>query len=269
MATGRRRGLDVDHPHTTLARRDLLRRKPFLRSVYRDWYGRILAALPAGGGRVLEIGSGGGFLRELLPSAISSEIVAWQGVSLVADAHALPFPAGSLRAIVMTNVFHHLPNARGFLREAARASRGGGAIAMVEPWVTPWSRLVYRHLHEEPFEPDVPEWEFPSSGPVSGANNALPWMMFARDRARFERELPEWSIERIEPFMPVAYLISGGMSYPGLMPGFTYGLWRALEAAAAPIMDRVAMFALIVLRRRAGTSPAPTSPLPRSSTAPP
>ncbi len=121
---------------------------------------------------------------------------------------------------------------------------------MVEPWVTAWSRLVYRHLHEEPFEPDAAEWEFPSSGPVSGANNALPWIMFARDRARFEREFPEWTIERIEPFMPVSYLLSGGMSYPSLMPGFTFGLWRAAEAAAAPIMGAVAMFALIVLRRR-------------------
>ncbi len=51
------------------------------------------------------------------------------------------------------------------------------------------------------------------------------------------------------------------MSYPSLMPGFTFGLWRAAEAAAAPIMGAVAMFALIVLRRheaRAGASPAPT-----------
>jgi hypothetical protein len=160
---------------------------------------------------------------------------------------------------VMTNVFHHLPNARGFLREAARSVRGGGAIVMVEPWVTAWSRLVYRHLHEEPFEPDAAEWEFPSSGPVSGANNALPWMMFARDRARFEREFPEWTIERIQPFMPVTYLLSGGMSYPSLMPGFAFGLWRAAEAAAKPIMGAVAMFALIVLRRAEGRpSPQPS-----------
>jgi SAM-dependent methyltransferase len=268
MGRSPERALDVDHPHTTLARRDLLRSKSFLRKVYGDWYARIVGALPAGEGRVLELGSGGGFFRERFPELLSSEIVAWQGASLVADAHALPFPAARLRAIVMTNVFHHLPNARGFLREAARAVRGGGAVVMVEPWVTAWSRLVYRNLHEEPFEPDAAEWEFPSSGPVSGANNALPWMMFARDRARFEREIPEWAIERIEPFMPIAYLLSGGMSYPSLMPGFSYGLWRAAEAAAAPIMDRVAMFALIVLRRRwerAGASPAPTSP-PRSST---
>lgn len=243
-------GLDVDHPHTTLARRDLLRSKPFLRRIYRDWYGRILSSLPAGEGRVLEIGSGGGFLRDHVPGLLSSEIVAWQGVSLVADAHALPFPAASLRAVVMTNVFHHLPHARGFLREAARAVRVGGAVVMVEPWVTAWSRIVYPRLHEEPFEPEAAEWEFPSRGPVSGANNALPWILFVRDRARFEREFPEWRIDRIAPLMPVSYLLSGGMSYRSLMPGFSYRFWRAAEAAASPIMGAVAMFALIVLRRR-------------------
>jgi len=72
MATDRRCGLDVDHPHTTLARRDLLRSKSFLRKVYGDWYARIVAALPGGAGRVLELGSGGGFFRERLPELLTS-----------------------------------------------------------------------------------------------------------------------------------------------------------------------------------------------------
>jgi hypothetical protein len=34
------------------------------------------------------------------------------------------------------------------------------------------------------------------------------------------------------------------------MPGAAFGFWRAVERAAGPIMDRVAMFAAIVLRRQ-------------------
>lgn len=250
LETPATRGLDVDHPHTTLVRREVLRSKPFLRKVYREWYGRILKALPPGDGRVLELGSGGGFLRELLPSLVTSEIAAWQGVSLVADARALPFRSGSLRAVVMTNVFHHFPDVRAFLREAGRAIRSGGAIVMVEPWVTAWSRFIYRRLHEEPFEPDAREWEFPSTGPLSGANNALPWMVFERDRSRFEHEFPEWTIQRIQPFMPISYLVSGGVSMRSFMPGFTFGVWRLAERAATPVMGSLAMFASIVLERR-------------------
>lgn len=245
------RGLCVDDPHTTMARRDILRSKPFLQKVYREWYERILKALPRSEGRVLELGSGAAFLRELLPSLLTSEIVAWEGVSLVTDGRSLPFRPGSLRGIVMTNVFHHLPDPRAFLREASRSVRPGGVVAMIEPWVTAWSRFVYRYIHSEPFVPTAEEWEFPSSGPLSGANGALPWIVFERDRLRFEQEFPEWSIERVEPLMPVRYLLAGGLAFRGLMPGFSFDFWRLAEKAASPIMGRVAMFALIVLRRQA------------------
>jgi SAM-dependent methyltransferase len=244
------RDLHVDDPRTTMLRREILESKPFLKKVYLQWYRRILESLPPSEGKVLELGSGGGFLRQLLPSLLTSEIVAWQGVALVADGQRLPLASGSLRAIVMTGVFHHLPDAEAFLREAARCVRPGGVVTMVEPWVSAWSRIVYRSYGHEPFLPDAAEWEFPSDGPLSGANGALPWIVFQRDRARFERDLPEWSVERVEPFMPVAYLLSGGLSLKSLMPGFSFGLWNLAERSLNPVMENVAMFALIVLRRR-------------------
>ena len=241
--------LDLDHPGATIARREILRTKPFLQKVYRDWYGRLLGALPTSEGKVLELGSGPAFLPDLMPDLVASEIVAWEGVSLVTDARALPFRPASLRAILMTNVLHHLSDARAFFREAAMAVRAGGVVAMVEPWTTPWSRYVYRHLHEEPFEPEASSWDFPSSGPLSGANGALPWIVFQRDRPVFEKEFPEWTIERIDPFMPIRYLLSGGLSLRSLMPGFTHGFWRAVEGVLSPLRQQTAMFALVVLRR--------------------
>jgi SAM-dependent methyltransferase len=250
------KGLGVDDPQTTMLRRDIIRSKPFLRKLYREWYELILESLPRVEGRVLELGSGAGFFQEVLPSLLTSEIVAWDGVALVTDGRRLPVRSGSLRAIVMTDVFHHFSDPRSFLREAARCVRPDGAVAMVEPWVTAWSRIVYRYLHHEPFVPAASEWEFPPEGPLSGANGALPWIVFRRDRLRFEREFPEWSIDRVKPLMPVRYLLSGGVSLRSLMPGFTFSAWRLAEEALSPIMDAVAMFALIVLRRRPGTEGA-------------
>jgi SAM-dependent methyltransferase len=244
------RGLSVDDPSTTLARRRILQEKPFLRKIYLEWYETLLAALPPSGGRVLELGSGAAFLKDLLPELLTSEIVAWEGVSLVAEAQRLPLRDASLRGIVMTNVFHHLGDCRAFLREAARTIRPGGVVAMIEPWVTPWSRLVYGHLHHEPFVPEAAAWEFPVKGPLSDANGALPWIVFDRDLHLFEREFPEWRIERIAPSMPVRYLLSGGLSKRSLMPGSAFGFWRAAEAATGPLMPRLAMFASIALRRQ-------------------
>jgi hypothetical protein len=121
---------------------------------------------------------------------------------------------------------------------------------MIEPWVTPWSRFVYSRLHHEPFEPDARSWELSTHGPLSGANDALPWIIFARDRQKFEAEFPAWRIETIKPIMPFRYLVSGGVSLRGLSPGWTFGLWRHFENSLAYWSNQLAMFAYVVLRRQ-------------------
>jgi SAM-dependent methyltransferase len=245
------RGLPIDAPETTALRRTIIKQKSFLRQIYLEWYREIMAWLPSCEGPVLEIGAGAGFLRDLLPGLITSDIIATPGVALAFDARRLPFADGVLRAIVMTNVLHHLPGPRHFFAEAARCVKPGGTIVMLEPWVTPWSTFIYTRLHHEPFEPAAPHWEFPDSGPLSGANGALPWILFHRDRQQFEREFPTWRIDLIRPAMPLRYLLSGGVSLRSLMPGWTFPFWKAAEALMRPFMNQLAMFALIRLCRDA------------------
>jgi SAM-dependent methyltransferase len=247
------RGLDIDDPRTTDLRRRIVRSKPFLRRIYEEWYAKIAAALPEGPGRVLELGSGAGFLGQYVPGLITSEIFPCPGVDVVLDGQRLPLADGSLRAVVMTDVLHHLPRVRDFFAEAGRCVRPGGTVVMIEPWVSRWSRLVYTRLHHEPFRPDAEAWEFPATGPLSGANGGLPWILFRRDRAAFERQFPQWRIDRVEPFMPLRYLLSGGVSMRSLMPGPTFAAWRGLERAASRWRDQTAMFAFVKLVREGGS----------------
>jgi SAM-dependent methyltransferase len=240
------RGLDLDDPNTTALRRQIVQSKPFLRRIYLEWYRTLAADLPTWPGRVLELGSGAGFFREVVAEAICSEIFYCPGIDVILDGQRLPLSDGSLRAIVMTDVFHHLPRAREFWREATRCVRPGGVVAMIEPWVSSWSKVIYTRLHHEPFRPDAAEWEFPSTGSLSGANGALPWIVFQRDRAIFEREFPQWRIERVDPMMPIRYLLSGGVSMRSLVPGWMYSPVATLEHLAG---RRAAMFAHILLRR--------------------
>ncbi len=121
---------------------------------------------------------------------------------------------------------------------------------MIEPWVTSLSRFVYSHFHHEPFHPEARDWSFSFGGPLSGANVAIPWIVFFRDRGKFEREFPELLIEQILPFLPFRYLVSGGVGMRSLMPGFTHSAWAALERRLEAQMAHLGMFALIVLRRR-------------------
>jgi len=241
------RSLDLDDPCTTILRRGIIRSKPFLEKIYLEWYGWVASRLPGGSSPVIELGSGAGFLDSYIPGLVTSEILRCPFVRVVLDGCALPFPGSSLRALVMVDVFHHIPDAEEFLREASRCLEPGGRILMVEPWVTSWSRFVYARLHHEPFDPVAQSWSFPASGPLSGANSALPWIVFQRDRALFDERCPGLAIKGIAVERPLTYMLSGGVSLRTLMPGFTYGCWRILEEM--PILRKLGMFARIELRR--------------------
>jgi len=229
-------------------RRLLIHRKRFLHELYREWYRGLAGTLPDPPGAVLELGSGAGFLAEVVPGVVTSDVVPCRGIDLVADACSLPVTAGSVRAVVLVDVLHHLADPIAFLAEAARCVRPGGVVTMVEPWVTSWSRLVYRHLHHEPFDDCATSWSTPVAGPLAGANGALPWILFARDWQRVAELRPEWRRASITPMMPFAYLASGGVSRRSLLPGGAYRPWRWLERVSG-LDTRMGMFAHIVLRR--------------------
>jgi SAM-dependent methyltransferase len=243
------RGLDIDDLDVILRHREMIQQKVFLRKIYDEWYKSLVAALPAGRGPVLEIGSGAGFLMDYIPALISSDTSFRATPCVVLDGHHLPFADAALHAIVMTNVLHHLSRPVSFFQEATRCLKPGGRITMIEPWVTGWSRFIYRWFHHEPFEPEAEEWDFKNRGRLSSANEANPWIIFARDRARFERELPQLQVLEIKLMMPFRYLVSGGVSRRSMMLGCTFGLWRWLEDLLEPQMKNLAMFARVELHK--------------------
>jgi SAM-dependent methyltransferase len=242
--------LCIDDPATTELRKQIITSKPLLKAIYEEWYRALADGLPAVEGKILELGSGAGFCDQVLPGVITSEVFFCSGVRMVADGQQLPFEDGSLRAIVMTNVLHHMPDVRLFFAEAIRCLRKGGRILMVEPWVTWWSRLVYTRLHHEPFDPEAADWSFPARGHLSSANSAIPWIVFVRDRSKFESEFPELSVERIRPTLPFRYLLSGGVGMRSLTPGFLRDVCARIESAFNPFMDHAGMFAYISVRRK-------------------
>jgi SAM-dependent methyltransferase len=239
------KGMDVDDPRTTFLRREIIEKKHFLNRIYCEWYARLASSLPSDS-RFLELGSAAGFLKKFVPNLITSEVFATPGVDKIVDARNLPFENNELDGIVMTDVLHHITDVVRFFREATRCIRVGGQVLMIEPWNTSWSSWVYQRLHSEPFEPEG-GWAIPEAGPLSGANGALPWILFDRDRKRFESEFPEWRIEAIELLMPFSYLLSGGVSLRSLVPGWIYRPIRWVESRFN--QQRWAMFALIKLKK--------------------
>jgi SAM-dependent methyltransferase len=252
------KSLSPDDPRTTELRRRIIREKPVLYKIYNDWYGRLLQTLPKEqecSGQVLELGAGGGFLKEKLPACICSEVFLCPGIDCVLDGQALPFKDSALRGIVMVDVLHHIPDPARFFAEAERVLHPGGVIAMLEPWNSAWSRIVYKNLHGEPFVPEATSWrlaDLPGTrgqGPLSAANGALPWILFQRDYRQFERTFPYLQLAKLELDYPFIYLASGGVSLRGLSPGWSFRIWRSLEKLLSPAMRHLAKFALITIRR--------------------
>lgn len=243
-------GAELDGPDAARHHACIIRQKPMLRALYTDFYRRIASRLPADSNRVVEIGSGGGFIKEIIPNATTSDVQPLADVDMCFSATSLPFDAASLDAITMINVLHHVPDPRAFLREATRCLKTGGRVLMIEPANTLWSRFVYSRFHHEPFNPTA-GWSFESSGPMSSANGALPWIIFCRDRIRFEREFPALRIREVRPHTPLRYVLSGGLSFRQLVPGIFAPLVCGAELILAPVNRWLGMFLLIDVEKTA------------------
>jgi SAM-dependent methyltransferase len=240
---------DLDDPSTTLLHGKILRSKLFLRKLYADFYGQFKNAVQQPDNKVLvELGSGGGFIKEVILNVITSDILKVEGVDKVFSATDMPFENTSVDAFFMFDVLHHIGEPRKFFAEAERCLKTGGRIVMIEPANTPWARFIYKNFHHEGFDPKG-GWELTKTGPLSQANGAMPWMVFVRDRAMFEREFPRLKIVSLRNHTPMRYLISGGLTLRQLLPGFAYPVVRALEYLFSPANNLLGMFMTVIIEK--------------------
>lgn len=142
--------------------RRLWSRKPVLADVYNVWFEALGRELPAAG-RVLEVGAGPGFFAEfarkrLAVRWIAADVLEAPWNDLVADALRLPARDGTFDAIVGIDVIHHFAEPGRFFEEASRVLVPGGHLAVVEPWVTPFSYPIYRFLHQEGCDTKLDPW---------------------------------------------------------------------------------------------------------------
>lgn len=145
---------DLDDPSTTELRRKIIASELFFKYIYNEWYSLLATVVPSGNKAVVELGSGAGIALRSLPGLIASDVFPGAGIKIALDATRLPFADSSLRAILMTNILHHVADVRSFFRDDLRYLCPSGKILTIEPWIMPWSRFVYTCLHHEPFQPE-------------------------------------------------------------------------------------------------------------------
>jgi len=248
---------ELDDPERIAYLRNLIQGKPGLRRYYQDVYRRYSECLQRcpEEGIAIEVGSGGGFVKEMIPEIVTSDTLPYSGVDRVIDATRMPFQNDSLKAIFMLNVFHHIPDVAAFLKEAERCLKPDGRLLIVDQhpgWIG-WP--IYRFLHHEGFDTKAEDWQFQSSGPLSGANGALAWIVFQRDRDKFKSLFPSLEVLKYEPHTPLGYWLSGGLKPWSLVPAWGVDWVVRIDKLLVNASKELGAFVDIeIAKRSSGTS---------------
>lgn len=200
-------------------------------------------------GKMLEIGSGGGFMKALYPDIITSDVRKISGVDMIVDAMNIPFNDDQLDVIFAVHVLHHIPDVTKFFEEAIRTIKPGGGIICVEPYWSPVAKFVYKTMHPEPFNEKAKEWKLDITGPLLGSNQALSYILLKRDADQFKRMFPEFKIVFEKPFGFIRYMATGGIWLEPKLPKFMFPILKGLENILMPIMPLVAIHHIFVIKK--------------------
>ena len=250
LRTEELRGVDLDSKQALMVERRILRKKNFLRKVYRKFY-VILKTESIGvpSGYRVEVGSGPGFIKEMIPGTITSDVIMAEGIDRVFSAEKLPFEKNSVGCIYLVNVLHHMRMPERFLGECERCLKTGGRVIMIETANTPFSRFVYRNFHQEGFDENQKSWHNSHAKRLSDSNQAMAWMIFKRDRKKFEKMFPGLRIVKMKPHTPFTFVLSGGLTMKNLVPSVTYPVFAFLEKLFSPLNGAIGLFYTIVLEK--------------------
>jgi SAM-dependent methyltransferase len=207
--------------------------RPELRSVYETFFRQLLDAV-SGRNPIVELGAGPGFLKEYFPRLISTDVLSTPWVDIVCDGCAMPFRSGSVGAVVLLDVLHHVPRPLEFMREASRVLAPGGRLAMIEPWITPASYILYRYFHHEDCTLGIDiSRPFDSVGKQAFDGNAtIPFKLVGHYERQGDAPL---RLVACKPFLGLPYLATLGFKRTKPMPSAVLRMARACEGMLGPV----------------------------------
>lgn len=247
-------GMDVDGSDRLEFHGKILARKRMLREVFTEFhhaFHRLDQRFFSAQGLKIELGAGIAPMRETYPDVLATDVVFGPHLDKVLDAENMDLLDDSVRVIYGQNCFHHFPHPDKFLSELDRVLLPGGGAILLEPYYGFIASFLYKRLFRtEGFDKEFPSWVTPVKGPMNGANQALSYIVFIRDRKEFERKHPALRIVHQECVGNyLKYLLSGGLNFRQLLPNSFTGLVTFLEKLVSPLNRWTALHHIIVIRK--------------------
>jgi SAM-dependent methyltransferase len=247
------------------------RSKPLLRRIYRDWYELIAARLARIPGPTIELGAGIARFKEVVPSAVVTDVEPTPWADRVMNADHLEYADACVANLVLIDVFHHLARPARFLDEADRVLRDRGRIILLEPYCSALSTFVYTRFHHEDIDLDAaPFADDPSlDGSPMTANGARPTLAFFRHDHELRQRWTRLRLIERRRLAFFVYPLSGGFSRRSLLPVAAYRPLAHVERWLDPLGRLLAFRCLVVIEREVRTAQRPQAAHAwRSSTRP-
>jgi SAM-dependent methyltransferase len=248
--------VDFDSDELLIIQKKILREKRMMRAVFEYFYRccrRLDDKYFSGEGLRIEIGAGASFFNELFPDVLITDIKKAEHLDRVIDAQRMDLPEGSVRAVYGINCFHHLPEPELFFQELERVLVPGGGCILIDPYYGPFAGLLLTRLFKtESFDKSQAGWNTESRGVMVGANQALSYIVFIRDRETFQQKFPGLEIVAAHPLNNyLQYLFSGGLNFRQLLPDAMLPVVKVIEFLLTPFSRILALHHIIVLRKKA------------------
>ncbi len=242
---------ELDSPATNETNKEILNKNLILKNFYKDCYQIFKREIDNSSQlKILEIGSGAGFIKEFIPNATTSEIIDLEDVDLKIDAEHLPFSNASLDVIILLNVIHHIPDSEKFLLECHRVLKSNGKILLIEPANTWFSRIIYKNFHHEDFDENASWYLKKNGGRLSNANQAIPYIIFERDLKIFKEKFPGFSLTKKYKFKPIHYVLSGGFSFEPIFNNqLFFKIIKIIELILYPFNNFLGLFMFIKIKK--------------------
>ncbi len=210
--------------------------------------------------RVVELGAGPGLSRDFIEveRLELTDVLDNPWIDRRVDAMDLPYPPGSLDAVICSHMIHHVPSPVALITAIERALKPGGVLLVNETTTSLCHRLLMWAMRHEGWSYAVDLFDEAANAtdgldPLAG-NNAVANLLFG-DRVRFAAAFPSLTITRDEYTEFFVFLLSGGVGgrvFTVELPGWALRAAHGLDRLLVSVLPGVFALARRLVIVKAG-----------------